>query len=114
MYFQYLIPIYCKLWVRIETKFEDNSIFSYNFCFLNFEGAYVRLTTKGTIMVDGVLASCYADFNHDLVHFTIIPMQKFSEVMEWIFGNEFGFPLYVATARELGQLMLPYGQYWSY
>ena len=65
-------------------------------------------------MVDGVLASCYADFDHDLAHFTTTPMQNFADVTEWIFGNEFGFPLYVGTARQLGKLILPDGQYWSY
>ena len=30
-------------------------------------------------MVDGVLVSCYADFDHDLAHITITPMQKFAE-----------------------------------
>ena len=79
-----------------------------------FAGAYVPLTTKGTIIVDRVSASCYADFDHDLAHFIIRPMEKFTDVMEWIFGNDFGFPLYVGTARQLGQLILPDGQYWSY
>ena len=65
-------------------------------------------------MVDGILASCYADFDHDLAHLTILPMHRFAEVMEWIFGTDFGFQVYVGTTRHLGQLMLPDGQYWSY
>ena len=60
-------------------------------------------------MVDGVLASCFADFHHDLAHFTMIPMQKLSPVMEWIFGNDAGFPVYVSTARHLSMLFLPTG-----
>ena len=36
-------------------------------------------------MVDGMLASCYADFPHDLAHLIVKPMQKFADVMEWIF-----------------------------
>ena len=79
-----------------------------------FVGAYVPLTTEGTIMIDGILASCYTDFPHDLAHLAVKPMQKFTEIIEWIFGNEFGFSLYVGTAMELGKLILPGGQYWSY
>ena len=79
-----------------------------------FIGAYAPLTTEGTILVDGILASCYADCHHDLAHLSITPMQKFTEVMEWIFGTDFGFPVYVVTANQLGQLMLPDGQHWSY
>ena len=65
-------------------------------------------------MVDGVLASCYADFDHDLAHITITPMQKFAEVMEWMFGSDYGFPVYVGTARQLGRLILPDKQYLNY
>ena len=79
-----------------------------------FTGVYVPLTTNGKIMVDGILTSCYADFDHDLAHLTITPIQKFAEVMEWIFGNDLGFSVYVGSARQLGQLMLPEGQYLSY
>ena len=81
------------------------------FSFVPFAGAYVPLTTEGTIVVDETLASCYADFTHDLAHFTITPMHKFAEMMEWIFGNEFGFPVYVGTTRQLGKLILPDGQF---
>ena len=58
-------------------------------------------------MVDGVLASCYADFNHDVAHLTVIPMQSFQAVLEWIFGDDAGFPVYVSTARQLGMLLVP-------
>ena len=27
--------------------------------------------------------------------------------MEWILGNDTGFPVYVSIAREIGMLMLP-------
>ena len=58
-------------------------------------------------MVDGVLASCYADFHHDLAHFTMILMRKLSPVMEWIFGSDAGFPVYVSTLMNLGMSYLP-------
>ena len=57
-------------------------------------------------MVDGVMASCYAGFDHDLAHFTMSPMQYFSEVLEWIFGNESGYPVYVSTTRMIGKFIL--------
>ena len=41
-------------------------------------------------------------------------MQKFAVVMEWIFGTDFGFSVYVGTARQLDQVMPPDGQYWNY
>ena len=77
-------------------------------------GAYVPLTAEGKIMADGILASCYAGFPQDLAHLTITPMQKFGEVMRLIFGDDFGFPVYVGTAKQLGKLILPDEQYWSY
>ena len=58
-------------------------------------------------MVDGILASCYADFHHDLAHLTMTPMQRFSGVLELIFGYDSGFPVFVSTARELGIVLLP-------
>ena len=78
---------------------------------MHFTGAYAPLTTEGRIIVDGVLVSCYAECPHDLAHLTQKPMLKYAEVIEWIFGDEFGFPLYLATARRLSQLILPDGQY---
>ena len=77
-----------------------------------FAGAYVPLTMEGKIIVDGILASCYADFHQDLAHLSVIPIQQFSKVMEWILGNDTGFPVYVSIARELGMLMLPDGLFW--
>ena len=58
-------------------------------------------------MVDGVLASCYADFHHDLAHLTMQPMQIFPALLEWIFGKDTGYPVYVSTLRQLGIILLP-------
>ena len=65
-------------------------------------------------MVDGVLTSCYADFDHDLAHFMITPIQWLSEEVEWIFGDDAGFSVYVSIGREIGILLLPYLQYFNY
>ena len=42
------------------------------------------LTTKGNIMVDGVLASCYASVNHDLGHIVMTPIRWFPEMVQWV------------------------------
>ena len=72
------------------------------------------LCAEGSIVVDGVLASCYAGCPHSLAHLIMIPMQRYSRVMEWIFGDNTGFPVFVNTLMNLGQLMLPSGQYYVY
>ena len=74
-------------------------------------GAFVPLTNEGKIVVDGVLTSCYADFDHDLSHLIMTPMQLIPTILGWIFGDDMEFPVYVSTARELGILMLPDGHF---
>ena len=66
---------------------------------------------KGNIVVDEVLASCHSSANHDLAHIMMTPMQWFSEKIEWIFGDDTGFQVYVSMFRELGIVMLPHMQY---
>ena len=82
------------------------SIIKYSNIFL---GAYVPLTKEGKIIVDGVVASCYAGFDHDLAHFTVAPMQYFADVLEWIFGNDSGYPVFVSAAGKLGRFILTGG-----
>ena len=65
-------------------------------------------------MVDRILASHYADVPHDVAHLTITPFQKFSALMEWIFGNENGLPIYIGSANQLSTFILPNGKYSSY
>ena len=77
-------------------------------------GAYVPLTEDGNIIVDGLLASCYAEVDHDLAHLIMTPLQRFSEELMWLFGDDSGFATYVRSVRELGMMLLPDGQFWSY
>ena len=42
------------------------------------------LTAEGTIVVDGVLASCYASFDHDWAHLLTTPVRWFP----WLFEDE--------------------------
>ena len=74
-------------------------------------GAYVPLTMEGNIVVDGVLASCFADCDHDLANLMMTPMHRFSEAMKWILGDDDGFPVFVSTVKQLGILMLPNVQF---
>ena len=73
------------------------------FCIL---GAYSPLTAEGNLMVDGVLASCYASFpDHDMAHFTMAPMRWFPELMHWIFGEDNDSPVYVKIKEYIGRSM---------
>ena len=69
-------------------------------------GAYVPLTADGNIVVEGVLASCYASCHHDLAHFAMTPMQWYPEIISWIFGVNKGYPGYVSIAEEVGRWVL--------
>ena len=44
----------------------------------------------GAIMVDGVLASCYASADHDLAHIVMTPIRWFPEMIDWIFEQKNG------------------------
>ena len=51
-----------------------------------FSGMFAPLTMAGNIVVDGVLASSYADYDHDLCHIGMTPLRWFPEIIDWIFG----------------------------
>ena len=70
-------------------------------------GAFSPLTEDGNIVVGGVLASCYAFFDHDLAHLAMKPMQWYPEIIEWIFGVNNGTPEYVNIAKGFGRLLMP-------
>ena len=71
------------------------------------------LIAEGKLLVDGVLASCYASSDHDLAHLTMTPMQMFPTLMDWLFGEDIGYPVYVSTLRKLGMMILPDEQFRS-
>ena len=76
-----------------------------------FLGAYSPLTMEGNIMVDGILASCYAYGDHDSAHFGMMPIRWFPELIEWIFGVGNAFPVYVETMGDLAGLIIPQRHY---
>ena len=72
-----------------------------------FVGAYVPLTVEGTILVDGVLASCYTSADHDLAHFAMAPSQWFPNKMEMIFGKDNGFSVFAKLVKNLVKWLSP-------
>ena len=57
---------------------------------VHFPGIYVPLTMEGNIVVDGVLASCYAIVDHDIAQIVMKPIQWYPDVVELDFGDENG------------------------
>ena len=62
------------------------------------------MTNGGKIIVDGILASCYASSGHDVAHFVMAPIHWFPEMMNWTFGKEDGSPAYVNILKGLKKL----------
>ena len=63
----------------------------------------------GNIVVDGVLASCYAAFpDHDLAHIGMIPIRLFPEITVWIFGDYNSSSVIGEIFKHLGEFMLPF------
>ena len=69
-------------------------------------GVYASLTADGNIVIEGVLASCYASFDHDLAYFAMTPMQWYPEIIRWIFGINKDCPGYVSITKEVGRWIL--------
>ena len=64
------------------------------------------------IVVDGVLASCYPSSDHDLSHLAMTPIRWFPGIVQWVFGEDDGFPTYVRTTEQFGKWISPHGQLW--
>ena len=77
-----------------------------------FPGLYAPLTVEGTIVVNGVLASCYASIEHDMAHLILKPMHFFPGMIKWIFAEDNGFSIMLKfVLNHMGRLMLPVGIY---
>ena len=61
------------------------------------------LTVEGKIMVDGILASCYASTNHDSAHMAMISIRWFPRIVDWIFGEENGSSVFGKIAKQFGK-----------
>ena len=66
------------------------------------------MTMEGNIVVDGVLASCYGFYDHDLAHLLMTPLGWLPYAITSIFGRDSGSPVYVNMAHNLGEWLLPY------
>ena len=62
---------------------------------------------EGNIVVDGVLASCYAIVDHNIAQVVMKPIQWFPHVIELVFGDENAVSAYIDVARSLGRWVLP-------
>ena len=74
-----------------------------------FSGAFVPLTVEGNIVVDGVLASCYASADHDVLHYGMKPLVWFPEILQMVVGEDGGIPGYMKITAHLAQLVAPSG-----
>ena len=74
-----------------------------------FPGAYTPLTREGNIVVDGILASCYASTDHDTAHFVRSSLQWIPGLLEWMFDKETGSSndLYISISKGFSNWVLP-------
>ena len=63
---------------------------------------------EGTIVVDGVLASCFASCDHDVANLGFIPIRWYPKVFQWIFGEDIMSPVFVIIAEEFGRWVTQY------
>ena len=64
---------------------------------------------EGNIVVDGVLASCYAVVDHGIVQMVMKPIQWYCDVVKLVFGDENGASAYISVVRTIGRWLLPPG-----
>ena len=64
---------------------------------------------EGSIVVDGVLASCYAIVDHDIAQIVMKPIQWYPDVVELVFGDENRVSAYINVAKTIGIWLLPQG-----
>ena len=59
---------------------------------------------EGNIVVDGVLASCYAVYDHDMAHFAVSPITWVPGLMERIFNINNESPGYAKLVHDVSAL----------
>ena len=84
---------------------------SYIYKSISTSGAYAPLTTEGNILVDGILASCYASSHHDLGHLALAPIRYLLTLMDCMFGQSNDYPGYVKLIEDFEKIMSPNSMY---
>ena len=69
------------------------------------KGGYTPLTMDGNIIVDSILASCYAYFDHDVANIGMTSMQWYPEIMDWIIGKDKESPGCVNLLSDVDKLV---------
>lgn len=69
-------------------------------------GVYVPLTETGTLVVDGILASCYSSIDHYIAHAFVSPIRWFPSMFRFD-GEDYGMPGYVSFLKWLAHKVLP-------
>lgn len=83
-------------------------------------GVYAPITERGTIVVDDVIVSCYAEFSsHATAHACLAPLRYVHYVTGWLVQHSAsdvlveGVHWYAATLRRLAKPILPQQFWWS-
>lgn len=72
--------------------------------YITRKGFYAPLTREGNIIVNSVVASCYAVISdHYTAHMSFAPVRWFSYINEWFFGLEPNTPLNQRTVEAMRQ-----------
>ena len=58
---------------------------------------------EGNLLVDGILASCYASSDHGLAHMVMAPIRWFPNII----GDYNKSPSYINIAKELNRWVVP-------
>ena len=56
---------------------------------------------EGNVVVDGVLASCYAVYDHDIAHFAVTPIAWDPGLIEGIFNVDHESPDYAKLVDDV-------------
>ena len=68
---------------------------------------------EGNILVDEMLASCYAYCDHELAHFSMTPLRWFPKLTKWILGESNDAPAFVNIVEHLGRWVVPDGKWYE-
>jgi len=88
----------------------------------DYSGVYAPITERGTIVVDDVIVSCYAEFSsHVTAHACLSPLRYAYYVSRWLFEQSAadadahldGVHWYATLLRRLAETFVPQQFWWS-